>query len=52
MNRRVAIHSIHDGSMGTLADVRRADIFQNNETLNALIQINNCKKSIPSNFQP
>lgn len=43
MNRRVAIHSIHDGNMGTLADFRRADIFQRNETLNTLIKISNCK---------
>lgn len=43
MNRRVAIHSIHDGNMGTLADVRRGDIFQRNESLSAFIKISNCK---------
>lgn len=46
MNRRVAIHSIHDGNMGTLADFRRADIFQRNETLNTLIKISNCKSTL------
>lgn len=43
MNRRVAIHSIHDGNMGTLADFRRGDIFQRNETLSAFIKISNCE---------
>lgn len=46
VNRRVVIHSIHNGNMQTLADVRRGDIFLRNETLNTLIKISKCKGNV------
>lgn len=45
-NRRVVIHSIHNGNMQTLADVRRGDIFLRNETLNTLIKISKCMDDV------